>query len=74
MSEVTLRTAWPVRPDTPATRADEIIHVAEVEIVNIIYGQVGVPRRVRQELARKIGEVMGRARERAARELREVEA
>jgi len=73
MSEVTLRTVWPTRPDTPATRADEIIHVAEMEIVNIIYGQVGVPRRVRQELAKRIGEVMERARARAAREL-EVEA
>jgi hypothetical protein len=63
--------SWPTRPDTPAARADEILSYAETEIVNIIYGQVGVPRRVRQELARKIGEVMGRARERAARELRE---
>jgi hypothetical protein len=60
---------WTVRPDTPATRADEIIHVAEMEIVNIIYGQVGIPRRVRQELAKRIGEVMERARERAAREV-----
>ena len=65
---------WPVRPDTPATRADEIIHVAEMEIVNIIYGQVGVPRRVRQELAKRISEVMERARARAARELGEVTA
>ena len=69
MSEVTLRTVWPTRPDTPATRADEIIHVAEMELLNAIYKQRGVSRAARQELARKIGEIMERARARAAREV-----
>jgi hypothetical protein len=62
---------WTVRPDTAAARADEIIHVAEMELLNVIYKQPGVSRAARQELARRVSEVMGRARERAARELRE---
>ncbi|MFP3263941.1 MAG: hypothetical protein RXQ62_05910 [Nitrososphaeria archaeon] len=65
---------WPVRPDTAATRVDEILSYAEMELLNAIYKQPGVSRAARQELARKIGEVMERARERAARELREVTA
>ncbi len=64
---------WPVRPDTPATRADEILSYAETELLNIVYRQRGVSRAARQELARRVSEVMERARERAAREL-EVEA
>jgi len=64
---------WPTRPDTPVARVDEILSYAETELLNVVYRQPGVSRAARQELARKIGEVMERARERAAREL-EVEA
>ena len=64
---------WPVRPDTAAARVDEILSYAETELLDLVYRQRGISRAARQELARKIGEVMERARERAAREL-EVEA
>jgi len=64
---------WPTRPDTAAARVDEILSYAEMELLNVIYKQPGVSRAARQELARRVSEVMGRARERAAREL-EVEA
>ena len=60
---------WPTRPDTPATRADEILSYAEMELLDLVYRQRGVSRAARQELARKIGEVMERARARAAREV-----
>jgi succinate dehydrogenase flavin-adding protein (antitoxin of CptAB toxin-antitoxin module) len=60
---------WPVRPDTAATRVDELLSYAETELLDLVYRQRGVSRAARQELARKIGEVMERARARAAREV-----
>ena len=65
---------WPVRPDTAAARVDEELSAAALEILDMIYKQPGVSRAARQELAKRIGEIMERARERAAWELREVEA
>jgi hypothetical protein len=53
---------------------DEILSTAGLEILNAVYKQRGVSRDARDELARRISEIMERARERAARELREVEA
>ena len=62
-------TAWPVRPDTPAARVDEELSAAALEILDMLYKQRGVSRAARQELARKISEIMGTARMRIAREL-----
>ena len=60
---------WPVRPDTAAARIDEQLSAAALEILDLIYKQPGVSRTARQELARKISEIMGTARMRIAREL-----
>ena len=60
---------WPTRPDTAAARVDEILSYAEMELLNAVYKQPGVSRAARQELAKRIGEVMERARARAAREV-----
>jgi len=73
MSEF-MNVQWPTRPDTPATRADEILSYAETELLDLVYRQRGVSRAARQELAKRISEVMERARARAARELGEVTA
>ena len=62
-------TTWPTRPDTPATRADEIINYAGAEILNAIYKQRGVSRAARVELARRISEVMGTTRMKILKEL-----
>ena len=63
--------AWPVRPDTPATRVDEIITTTKLEILNVIYKQRGVSRTARSELSGKISEAIEAARMRIARELGE---
>jgi len=60
---------WPTRPDTPATRADEILSYAEMELLDLVYRQRGISRAAREELAKRISEVMERARARAAREV-----
>ena len=60
---------WPTRPDTAAARVDEILSYAEMELLNAVYKQPGVSRAARQELAKRIGEVMERARARAVREV-----
>ena len=63
---------WPVRPDTAAARVDEILSTAGLEILDLIYKQPGVSRAARQELARNIAGVLGRARVKVAREVGEV--
>jgi len=60
---------WPTRPDTPATRVDELLSTAALEILNSIYKQRGISRVAREELACRINEVMGTTRMRIAREL-----
>ena len=63
---------WPVRPDTAAARVDEILSTAGLEILDAVYKQPGVSRAARQELARNIAGVLGRARVKVAREVGEV--
>jgi len=62
---------WPVRPDTLAARVDEALSNAALEVLDLVYRQPGVSRAARQELARKISEIMGTARMRVAKELGE---
>jgi len=64
-------TTWPVRPDTPGARVDDILSAAGLEILDLVYRQRGVSRDARVELARRISEIMGNARMRIARELGE---
>jgi len=62
---------WPVRPETAAARVDEALSNAALEVLDLVYRQPGVSRAARQELAKRISEVMGTARMRIARELGE---
>jgi hypothetical protein len=69
--EEAIQCPWPVRPDTPAARVDEELSAAALEILDLVYKQPGISRAARQELAKRISEVMGTARMRIARELGE---
>ena len=60
---------WPVRPDTPGARVDDILSAAGLEILDLVYRQRGVSRDARVELARRISEIMGNARMRILKEL-----
>jgi hypothetical protein len=62
---------WPVRPDTPAARVDEELSAAALTILDMIYKQPGISRAARQELAKRISEVMGTTRVKVAREVGE---